>query len=180
MGDTSVKNSLARKLETSQYNTTKLSQPRQPSRIETRHVKKLPITGAKGRFSQYNRCVHALCVSVCPFFFSSADCPSVPCETLSFFFSSADCPSVPCETEPCFLFSPLKRYLAFLYRGRDSPRGSLSVLTLIRCPSDPRVTAVAHKRLQSFCQKCPWQVTPKHACTFDPTQSYWAFRIGSG
>ena len=27
------------------------------------------------------------------------------------------------------------------------------------------VTAVAHKRSQSFCQKCRWQVTAKHTCT---------------
>ena len=29
----------------------------------------------------------------------------------------------------------------------------------------PRVTAVARKRFRSFCQKCKWQVTAKHACT---------------
>ena len=29
----------------------------------------------------------------------------------------------------------------------------------------PHVTAVAHTRSQSFCQKCMWQVTAKHACT---------------
>ena len=29
----------------------------------------------------------------------------------------------------------------------------------------PHVTAVAHKRSWSFCQKCRWQVTAKHACT---------------
>ena len=48
------------------------------------------------------------------------------------------------------------------------------VLTLIRCPFHPRVTAVARERLQSFCQKCRWQVTPKHAYTLDPTKSEWA------
>ena len=37
----------------------------------------------------------------------------------------------------------------------------ISVLTLIRCPFHPRVTAVARKRPRSFCQKCRWQVTPK-------------------
>ena len=41
-------------------------------------------------------------------------------------------------------------------------QSQLCVLTLIRCPFHPRVTAVAGKRLQSFCQKCRWQVTPKH------------------
>ena len=32
-------------------------------------------------------------------------------------------------------------------------------------PPPPRVTAVAHKRSRSFCQKCRWQVTAKHAYT---------------
>ena len=48
------------------------------------------------------------------------------------------------------------------------------MLTLIRCPFYPRVTAVARKRPRSFCQKCRWQVTPKHAHTLDPTKSEWA------
>ena len=30
------------------------------------------------------------------------------------------------------------------------------------------------KRPRSFCQKCRWQSTPKHACTLDPTKSEWA------
>ena len=34
------------------------------------------------------------------------------------------------------------------------------MLTLIRCPFHPRVTAVACKRSRSFCQKCRWRVTP--------------------
>ena len=38
----------------------------------------------------------------------------------------------------------------------------------------PRVTAVARKRPQSFCQKCRWHVTHKHAYTLDPTKSEWA------
>ena len=50
----------------------------------------------------------------------------------------------------------------------------LCVLTLIRCPFHPRVTAVARKRPRSFLQKCKWQVTPEHAYTFDPTKSEWA------
>ena len=33
-------------------------------------------------------------------------------------------------------------------------QSQLCVLTLIRCPFHPLVTAVAHKRPQSFCQKC--------------------------
>ena len=32
-----------------------------------------------------------------------------------------------------------------------------------------RVTAVARKRSRSFCQKCGWQVTAKHACTQTPS-----------
>ena len=48
------------------------------------------------------------------------------------------------------------------------------MLTLIRCPFYPRVTAVARKIPRSFCQKLRWQVTPKHAYTIDPTKSEWA------
>ena len=48
------------------------------------------------------------------------------------------------------------------------------MLTLIRCPFHPCVTAVARKRPQSFCQKCRWQVAPKHAYILDPTKSKWA------
>ena len=48
------------------------------------------------------------------------------------------------------------------------------MLTLIRCPFYPRVTAVARKRPRSFCQECRWQVTPKHAYTVDPSKSEWA------
>ena len=33
------------------------------------------------------------------------------------------------------------------------------------------VTAMSRKRPRSFCQECRWQVTPKHAYTFDPTKS---------
>ena len=46
----------------------------------------------------------------------------------------------------------------------------LCVQTLIWCLFHPHVTAVAHKRPQSFYQKCRWQVTPKHAYTLDPTK----------
>ena len=38
----------------------------------------------------------------------------------------------------------------------------------------PRATAVARKRPWPFCQKCRWQVKPKHAYTLDPTKSEWA------
>ena len=36
---------------------------------------------------------------------------------------------------------------------------------LYRCLFHPRVTTVACKRPRSFCQKCRWQVTAKHAYT---------------
>ena len=36
---------------------------------------------------------------------------------------------------------------------------------LFRYPFHPRVTTVARKKSRSFCQKCRWQVTAKHAST---------------
>ena len=36
---------------------------------------------------------------------------------------------------------------------------------LFRYLFHPRVPAVTRKRTRSFCQKCRWQVTAKHACT---------------
>ena len=36
---------------------------------------------------------------------------------------------------------------------------------LFQYPFHPRVTAVARKRSRSFCQRCRWQVTAKHAYT---------------
>ena len=56
-------------------------------------------------------------------------------------------------------------------RGNFLLQSKLCVLTLIRCPFHPLVTAVARKRSRSFCQKCKWQVTSKHAYTLDPTKS---------
>ena len=53
-------------------------------------------------------------------------------------------------------------------------QSQLCVLTPSRCPFHSRVTAVARKRPRSFCQKCRWQVTPKHAYTLDPSKSEWA------
>ena len=44
----------------------------------------------------------------------------------------------------------------------------------------PCVTAVACKRPWSFCQKCRWQVTPKHAYTLDPGKSEWADNASKG
>ena len=48
------------------------------------------------------------------------------------------------------------------------------MLTLIGCLFHPRVTAVACKRPQSFCQKCRWQVTPECAYTLNPMKLEWA------
>ena len=44
-------------------------------------------------------------------------------------------------------------------------QGQLSVLTLLSVSVPPRATSVARKRSRSFCQKCRWQVTAKHAST---------------
>ena len=55
--------------------------------------------------------------------------------------------------------SLLERRENFLLQGR------LSVLTLISVSVPPRVTTVARKKSRSFCQKCRWQVTAKHAYT---------------
>ena len=44
-------------------------------------------------------------------------------------------------------------------------QGHLSVLTLFQYLLHPHVTAVAHERSQSFCQKCRWQITAKYTCT---------------
>ena len=40
-----------------------------------------------------------------------------------------------------------------------------------------RVTAVAHKRFRSFCQKRRLQITPKHAYTLDPMKLEWAMLL---
>ena len=75
----------------------------------------------------------------------------------------ADSWSKGCEFE-----SQQKRQENFLLQSQ------LCVLTLIQCQFHPRVTAVACKRPQSFCLKCKWQVTPKHAYILDPLKSEWA------
>ena len=41
----------------------------------------------------------------------------------------------------------------------------IQTMSLFRYPFHPRVTAVARKRPQSFCQKRRWQVTAKHTYT---------------
>ena len=53
-------------------------------------------------------------------------------------------------------------------------QSQLCVLTLIRCPFHPHITALACKRPRSFCQKCRWQVTSKHVYTLDPLKLEWA------
>ena len=60
--------------------------------------------------------------------------------------------------------------------GRSSRRifsPELNVCALTWCPFHPCVTAVVCKRPRSFCQKCRWKVTPKHAYTLDPTKLEW-------
>ena len=57
--------------------------------------------------------------------------------------------SNPCRSGARILFSRVD-YLCWL---------------LFRYPFHSRVTAVARKRSRSFCQKCRWQVTVKHAYT---------------
>ena len=59
-------------------------------------------------------------------------------------------------------------------REKSFVQSQLCVLILNRCPFQPRVTAMARKRPRSFCQKCRWQVTPKHTYTTDPTNWQWA------
>ena len=44
------------------------------------------------------------------------------------------------------------------------------VLTLIQGLCHACVTSVSCKRLQSFCQKCSWQISPKYTYTLDPTK----------
>ena len=47
--------------------------------------------------------------------------------------------------------------------GDFSSPGSTFCADLFRYPLHPRVTAVVRKKSRSFCQKCRWQVTAKHA-----------------
>ena len=49
--------------------------------------------------------------------------------------------------------------------GEFSSPGSTFCADLFRYPFHPRVTTVARKKSRSFCQKCRWQVTAKHAYT---------------
>ena len=56
----------------------------------------------------------------------------------------------------------------------SSPESTLCADSYSVSVPSPRVTEVARKRPLSFCQKCGWQVTPKHAYTLDPSTSEWA------
>ena len=56
----------------------------------------------------------------------------------------------------------------------SSPESTLCADPYSVSPFHPRVTAVARERPRSFCQKCSWQTTHKHAYIFDPTKSQWA------
>ena len=47
----------------------------------------------------------------------------------------------------------------------SSPGSTFCADILFRYPFHPRVTTVARKKSRSFCQKCRWQVTAKHAYT---------------
>ena len=49
--------------------------------------------------------------------------------------------------------------------GEFSSPGSTFCADSYFGPFHPRVTAVARKKSRSFCQKCRWQVTAKHAYT---------------
>ena len=67
-----------------------------------------------------------------------------------------------------------KTQTASLTFSSQAKKSQLCVLTLIRCPFHPRATAVTRKRPRSFCQKCRWQVTSKHAYILDLSKSEWA------
>ena len=56
----------------------------------------------------------------------------------------------------------------------SSPEWTFCADSYFSICSTPTVTAVARKRPWSFCQKCRWQVTPKHTYTLGPTKSEWA------
>ena len=55
-----------------------------------------------------------------------------------------------------------------------SPGSTFCADSLVRYPLHPRVTAVARKRYWSFCRKCRWQVTAKHACTLRMWLCAWS------
>ena len=76
-----------------------------------------------------------------------------------------------------FVRAPDSRPKGCEFKSRQEQRenfllqSQLCVLTLIRSPFHPRVTAVARKRPRPFCRKCRWQVTSKHAYTLDSAKS---------
>ena len=69
----------------------------------------------------------------------------------------------------------IKRLPVWIPAGAE---GEFSTPELTFCADSYSVSVsppVAHKRPRSLCQKCRWQVTPKHAYTFDPTKSEWGW-----
>ena len=54
------------------------------------------------------------------------------------------------------------------------------MLTLIRCPFHLLATVVTRKRPRTFCQKCNWQVTPKHTYTNSEWVDYAAVQEQCG
>ena len=66
------------------------------------------------------------------------------------------------------------RILAGVVAEFSSPESTLCADSHSVFAPPPRLAAVEHERSQSFCQKCRWQVTPKHACTIDLLKSEWA------
>ena len=76
-----------------------------------------------------------------------------------------------------FMHLRIKRFLIYtslLFLSVPLYNTDTCVLTLIQCLFHPSITAVAHKRPQSFCQKCRWQDTLKHTYILDPMKSEWA------
>ena len=58
-----------------------------------------------------------------------------------------------------------RSWVQVLAGGAEFFRVNFQCWFLFQYPFQSRVTAVAHKRSHSFCQKCRWQVTAKHTCT---------------
>ena len=91
--------------------------------------------------------------------------------TINIFFMSKNNVPFPCN---CKMDNCMCRTHDWKVAGsnpcRSSGRIFFSVVNflcwlLFWYPFHPRVTTVAGKWPQSFCQKCRWQVTAKHTCT---------------
>ena len=124
---------------------------------------------------------------------------SVPGEWQSRSVISTTTASLPAALKPCWrghyqqLISTLYYWDSLLVRMLDSGwkgcefesqqeqrenfllQSRLCVLTLLLGVRSTPVLPQWHVKLRprSFCQKCRWQVTPKHEYTFDPTKSEW-------